>query len=364
MTRLAGRSRPFRLLRLLTLAWALTSASLACVAAPPDWAEALQKHVERIDRASPSELGVYVKRLDNGETFSYQAGQRWYLASTAKLPIAIAVLQEVEAGRLALNKSLVLKDADKVDGSGALVWQRSGSAYTVESLLKRMLMDSDNTAANLLVRTVGEDTLNQRAQQYMGRQAFERLTNFAQVRYDVYAQLHPDARKLTNLEIVQIAGAPMGPQRTAAVARVLSIQPGELQARSLDEAYTRYYEGGLNAATLEGYGGMLERLVRGDLVKAPQHLRLLYKDLKFDTYDAYRLEAGLPRTVRFIHKTGTQWERACHAGVIEPQDEGRNGIVVVACAEGLDENKEAGRVFEQVGEAITEALLGGGPNGR
>lgn len=354
--------RPFRPLRLLTLAWALTSASLACGAAPAAaWAEVLQKHVERIDRASPGELGVYVKRLDNGETFSYQAEQRWYLASTAKLPIAIAALQDVESGRLALNKSLVLKDADKVDGSGALVWQRSGGAYTVESLLKRMLMDSDNTAANLLVRTIGEDTLNQRAQAYMGPRAFERLTNFAQVRYDVYAQLHPDARRLTNLQLVQIAAAPMGPQRTTAVARVLSRQPGELQAKSLDEAYERYYEGGLNTATLEGYGTMLERLVRGQLVKAPQHLRLLYKDLKFDTYDAYRLEAGLPRTVRFIHKTGTQHRRACHMGVIEPQEGGRNAIVVTTCAKDLDEHREAAAVFEQLGRAISEVMLAGRP---
>jgi len=47
-------------------------------------------------------------------------------------------------------------------------------------------------------------------------------------------------------------------------------------------------------------------------------------------------------------------------GVIEPQDE-RRAIVVVACAEGLDEGKEAGSLFEQVGQAISKALLSEAP---
>lgn len=78
--------------------------------------------------------------------------------------------------------------------------------------------------------------------------------------------------------------------------------------------------------------------------------------MKLGSYDNYRLEAGLPEDVPFIQKTGTQLERACHVGVIEPQDATRT-IVVVACAEALDEGSEAGRLFEQVGQAISQALL-------
>ena len=35
---------------------------------------------------------------------------------------------------------------------------------------------SDNTAANVLIRTLGEDTLNQRARDYMGRRGVNELT--------------------------------------------------------------------------------------------------------------------------------------------------------------------------------------------
>ena len=297
-----------------------------------------------------------MKRLDNGETYAYQADRRWYLSSSAKLPVAIAVLQEVDAKRWRLDQTLVLKDIDKVDGSGDLVWQATGAVRRVDWLVERMLMVSDNTAANLLVRTLGDDKLNERARNYMGADQVGTLTNFAQVRYDVYAELHPTARKLANRQLVEIAAAPMGPKRVDNVQRMLGIDKAALQQKTMEDAYARYYARGLNSGTLSGYGAMLEKLVRGQLLSPPL-TQALFKDLKFDTYDAYRLEAGLPRTVRFIHKTGTQLRRACHMGVISPQDQGRKTIVVTTCAETMDENKEGGKIFEALGKAITATML-------
>jgi beta-lactamase class A len=323
-----------------------------------DWTDALREEVERIEKDTPGRLGVYVERLGDGKRLEHDAGRLWYLASAVKLPIAIAVLQEMEAGRHSLDDKVVLEATDKIDGSGALVWQDDGATHSLGSLLERMLMQSDNTAANLLIRAIGEDTLNRRAREFLGAEGFRRITDFTQVRRDVYAELHPAARRLTNLQLVQVAAAPLGPQRVTALRRVLSLEQDELKVATTQAAYASYYAKQLNAATLTAYGGMLERLVRGKLL-SPSHTRLLFTRMKFDTYDAYRLEAGLPETVRFIHKTGTQWRTACHMGVIEPQDGGRKAIVVAVCAEDLDESGEAGRAFERVGAAITRVLLNG-----
>lgn len=342
-------------LRTLCIALSLTTASLAAQSAA--WSDALKQHIERIDKATPGQLGVYIKRLDNGETLSYQADRPWYLGSTTKLPVALAVLQEAEAGKLNLAQKVTLQETDKVDGSGNVVWQKSGTTYTVDALIKRMLMESDNTAANMLIRTVGEDTLNQRARQYLGTKDVNRITTFTAVRRDVYGELHPAARELTNTQLVQVAAQPKGPQRVDALVRTLSIPKAELRVKTMEEAYTRYYARQFNTAPLSAYGNMLEQMVTGKLV-TPPHLQRLFVDLKYDSYDAYRLEAGLPRTVRFIHKTGTQMHRACHMGVINPQDGGRAAIIVATCAEELDEQREAGRAFEQIGRAITQTMLG------
>jgi len=343
----------------LCLCLGLTSADAATAAT---WVDTIRAQVERIDQATPGKLGVYIKRLDTGETFSYDADRPWYLGSTTKLVVAVALLQEVDAGRRSMADRLVLQEQDRIDGSGNLVWQRAGTSWEVRSLVKRMLGDSDNTAANMLVRSVGIEPLNRRARELLGS-GYRPITDFAQVRYDVYAELHPKARQLPNIELVKLASAPPGPARVDGLVRLLGIGKADLQARTIDEAYDRYYARQVNSATLSGYGAMLENLVRGKLLQ-PATLKNLLVDLKFDTYDAYRLEAGLPREVRFVHKTGTQYRRACHMGVINPQDQGRAAIVVAACAEDLDEHADAGPAFEKVGQAITATLLPGLKPGR
>lgn len=343
-----------KLSRCLALGAALLGAS-ALHAAP--WSDELKSRVEKIDRDSPGKIGVFVKRLDNGETLSYQADTLWYLGSAVKVPIALAVMQEVEDGKQSLDRKLTLQETDKIDGSGDVVWQKDGTSYSLDALLEDMLVHSDNTAANMLIRAIGLDTLNKRSRSYLGRRGFREFTDFSQVRRDVYAQLHPDAAKLSNTDLVKIAGASMGPERVAAVRRALSMEKDQLKLDSLETAYRQYYAKGLNSVTLEAYGGMLEQLVRGKLIKKPEHLQTLFKYMKIGSYDAYRLEAGLPKSAKFIHKTGTQFERACHAGVIHPEDGAPKGIVVVACAQDMDESKAAARAFEQVGAAITQTVL-------
>lgn len=322
------------------------------------WTGPLKQEVERIDRESTGSLGVYVKRLKDGETYSHGADQPWYLGSTVKVFVAITVLQQVDAGRLKLTDKVQLQDGDRIE-AGPLVWEKAGASFTVQSLLKRMVVDSDNTASNMLIRTVGEDRVNESAKAAMGTQHtkdFRKITSLDQVRYDVYAEIHPDARKLTNQQLVTIAAAPMGPKRVDAVRAALKLEISDLQAKTIDEAYDRYYQRASNTLSLEAYGDMLEALVKGKLLSAKSQ-QLLFTDMKIAIFTNYRLQAGLPKTVPFIHKTGTQYQRACHVGVINPGNSGADAIVVATCAAGLDEQKEAGKVFERVGRAITQTVL-------
>ncbi|CAN5507384.1 hypothetical protein BH09PSE5_BH09PSE5_19650 [soil metagenome] len=343
--------------RALLLSTTLLSASLAGTAAnAAEWGDALQASIQKLDKETPGTFGLYIKRLDNGETFKYQADRHWYLGSTVKVPIALAVLQEMEAGKIGMNNKIVLEETDKIDGSGGTVWQESGDSFSVETLLENMLMKSDNTAANLLIRAIGHETVDKRAKGYLAGGSLKGITDFCAVRYDVYSELHPSARKLSNLDLVKLAAAPLGPQRVTAFRKMASLEQSELKVATIDEAYDRYYARDLNATTLTAYGGMLENMVKGKFV-SDEHRTFMFKNLKYDSYDAYRLEAGLPRTVRFIHKTGTQYRRACHMGVIDPQDGARNAIVVVSCAENMDEHGEAAPLFEKIGKAITQTML-------
>ncbi len=300
---------------------------------------------------------MYVKRLDNGETVGHNADQLFYLSSSVKVPIALAVLQQVDAGKLSLSAKVELQETDKIDGSGDVVWDQPGSSYTIDSLLTRMLGVSDNTAANMLIRTVGEDALNKSASAVLGK-GFVKLTTLTDVRRDVYAELHPDARRLTNKQLVEIAATKKGPQRVEAVRRALDLPKSALKVKTMGDAYDNYYQRNFNSATLEGYGGMLEQLVRGKLLSA-QSLERLFGYMKFGKRGDYRLEGGIPKSEMIINKTGTQYRRACHMAVINPQQGGTKGIVVTTCASGMDDEKQAGDIFKRVGEAVSKTALVG-----
>lgn len=297
---------------------------------------------------------MFVKRLDTGESVGLAADRTWYLGSSAKVPIAIAVLRQVDAGQLKLDQPLTLQEGDRIDGPGELVWTKPGARYTIDSLLTRMLGVSDNTAANLLVRAVGEDRLNAVAKELLGP-GFQRLTTLEQVRRDVYGQIHPDAAKLPNAKLVEIAAAEMGPRRFDAVRRALGVPAAELKVRSIAEAYDRYYATQVNSATLQGYGGMLEQLVRGKLLGADS-TRRLFGYMKFGKRGDYRLEGGIPKSELIIHKTGTQYRTACHMLVANPQDGGARAVVITTCARDMDDVKDAGGIFRRVGEEVTAAL--------
>jgi len=320
-----------------------------------EWQGDLRQRLERIDGNSPGKLGVYVKRLDNGEAVGHHADQLFYLSSSVKVPIAIAVLQQVDAGQLTLGTRAVLQESDRIDGSGDVVWDRPGSSYTLDSLLTRMLGVSDNTAANMLIRAVGEDALNKTAASVLGK-GFVKLTSLTDVRRDVYAELHPDARKLGNQQLLEIAAAKKGLQRVEAVRPTLGVPKSALTVTTLDEAYDRYYRRHFNTATLEGYGGMLEQLVRGKLLSA-KSTESLFGYMKFGKRGDYRLEGGIPKSKMIIHKTGTQHRRACHMAVINPHQGGVKGIVVTTCASDMDDEKDAGGIFRRVGEAVSQTAL-------
>ncbi len=160
----------------------------------------------------------------------------WYLGSTVKVLIAVAVLQQVDAGKLRLADTVVLTDGDRIE-AGQIVWHAVGTSYSVDALLKRMLGDSDNTAANMLIRRIGLEQLNESARAAMGSRGFRELSDFATIRRDVYAEIHADARKLSNDALVRIAAAPLGPGRVEAVRRALDKRPAELDAKTIGEAY-------------------------------------------------------------------------------------------------------------------------------
>jgi beta-lactamase class A len=315
------------------------------------WIAPLAEEVEAIDAAMPGDFGVVVARfgeqagmLDRGD------GRAWYLSSTVKVPVAIAILEEVDAGRLSLDEQLELQRSDFVDGAGDMLQHKAGERFSIATLLEKSLRDSDSTATDMLIRRLGEDHLNARIRDWVGS-GFGPITTILQVRYDVYGPLHPGVADLDNMEIVALRNAAAGEPRLEALARSLGVERSELRTDSLKAAFDDYYRSGTNAATLPAFARMLERVAAGELLSA-ESTEVLLSHMRAITTGGRRISAGLPGGADFAQKTGTQLERACNVGILDPA-RGRDGAtVVVACAEDFGELAQAERAFQSLGQAL------------
>ncbi|MEB3290059.1 MAG: serine hydrolase [Leptolyngbya sp.] len=123
----------------------------------------LKAQLEQLATLTPGLTpAIYAFDMDSGRYVDLNGTSAVAAASTIKMPILVAFLQQVDAGNLALNQSIVLQEHHRVGGSGTMVNDAVGSEYTALDVATRMIIQSDNTATNMMIETLGgQEALNQ-----------------------------------------------------------------------------------------------------------------------------------------------------------------------------------------------------------
>ncbi|GAB4228389.1 MAG: class A beta-lactamase [Elainellaceae cyanobacterium] len=93
--------------------------------------------------------------LETGESVSLNGNQRFPMQSVYKLPIAMAVLAQVDRRNLKLDQKIQIQASDIVQDSQVLNENSQGMEYSLAELLKYMVSDSDNTACDVLLKLLG-----------------------------------------------------------------------------------------------------------------------------------------------------------------------------------------------------------------
>lgn len=81
-------------------------------------------------------------------------------ASTIKLLLIAALMQQVDAGRLNLQSTVTVDMDDIVGGMGRLQTEPAPQPVTLERLAELTVTISDNTATNVLVDAVGYEPMD------------------------------------------------------------------------------------------------------------------------------------------------------------------------------------------------------------
>ncbi|MHB1022256.1 MAG: class A beta-lactamase [Acidobacteriaceae bacterium] len=130
------------------------SGSFANASAREELSRRLQRALPQIEKASGGRLGVAVLDTATGATFAHRGDERFPMCSTSKLLTVGAVLTNVDAGKDHLDRRILYTAKDLVTYSPATK-HHNGAGMTLAELCAAAITLSDNTAANLLLSTLG-----------------------------------------------------------------------------------------------------------------------------------------------------------------------------------------------------------------
>jgi beta-lactamase class A len=103
---------------------------------------------------------IYAKNLDTGKEYGMRADEQVRTASTIKLPIMTEVFRQVAEGKIAWTDPIEITKAVKVGGSGILFEFTDGTKIDVKTAMTLMIVQSDNTATNVILDKVSSNSVN------------------------------------------------------------------------------------------------------------------------------------------------------------------------------------------------------------
>jgi len=116
------------------------------------------------ERESPGvQLSLWLSQADGRELLAIDADRPVPGASVIKILILVEAHAQAIEGRFAWTDGHTLLATDLVGGTGSFQHEPVGSSWTYLQYARRMISESDNVAANILLRRLGLRAVNERA---------------------------------------------------------------------------------------------------------------------------------------------------------------------------------------------------------
>ncbi|MCX6597142.1 MAG: class A beta-lactamase [Acidobacteria bacterium] len=277
---------------------------------------ALAAAFERSAKAFPGQAGVSVRHVESGRSASWRGGEAFYAASTRKIPIAIQILARIDEGQERMDRMVTIAPRDLSPGSSTMyqLVNKSGLALSIRNLMELMLLVSDNSATDILLREAGGPTA------VMARMA---KLNLRGVRVD----------RPTAVSTAAFAGLDKLPDDHS--PEVLNPLLAAIPPATRKAAAERFLTGEQDTATPDGMAELLVQLKAGKLLSTASTAHLLDVMTRCQTGDQ-RIKGRLPAGTVVAHKTGslspTVWI-VNDVGIVT-LPEGRGHLVVSAFTKG------------------------------
>jgi beta-lactamase class A len=259
----------------------------------------LSARLKEICARAGGECAAAVVHVESGRVASFEGGRRQPLYSVFKLPLAVAVLQDVGAGKLSLDQKVRVEPGEAAPGTRANsdLW-REASDRTVRELLEFSIARSDNTSSDKMLELVG------------------------------------------------------GPSVVTGRMRALGL--ADIEVRSNVRDFLKSKDAHPNTGSAADLARLLARLQKGEVLQTPQ-LEVLLGLMGRATTGQQRLRAGVPAGTPVGDKTGSGPSTTNDVGLITLPD-GRGHLALAVLLDGSKLSvEEQERLTAEIARAAYDA---------
>lgn len=120
--------------------------------------DTLRSKIEQIVSDKKAVVGVSIIGNNDKDTISFYGDRRFPMQSVFKFHIALAVLSEIDRGKLSLDQKIDIRKEEFLPED---FWSPlrdenpNGGSFTIEKLIQYSVSHSDNTACDVLIRLIG-----------------------------------------------------------------------------------------------------------------------------------------------------------------------------------------------------------------
>jgi beta-lactamase class A len=246
----------------------------------------IRDRVTELGQGFNGQVGIAVKSIDDGWSAGWKANELYPQQSVSKLWVAITAMDAVDKGKVSLDDPVTLTTEDLTLFHQPIAGEvlKTGSfTTTLGDLMLRQITQSDNTANDKLMRSVGGPA---------AVRAMIKAKHLGTIRFD------NGERALQS----KIAGLSWKPEYSIGNAffEARDALPAEARKAAFDHYVAKPYDGAAPAAIVNA----LARLKRGQLL-SPDSTQHLLDIMSHTVTGANRLKGGLAPGWVLNHKTGT-----------------------------------------------------------
>jgi beta-lactamase class A len=298
----------------------------------------LEREIGRLATSIDGRMGVGVVHLESGREVYLHRDDRFPMASSYKVAIAIQLLRRVQRGDFGLDSLVTIAASDLHPGSGMMssLLDDPGVILSVRNLLELMLLISDNSATDIVLRTAGgARAVNNRLAE-LGVTGVRVDRSTVRLISDWLGLQVPNVETLGRDSLITLYGQLTDAQQTAANETFRS-DPRD-------------------TATPVGMASLLAKIWRGEAL-SPDYTALMLDIMTRSTTGTARLKGRLPDNVEVAHKTGTIGGTTNDVGIITLPENAGHVVTVVFVKDSDRPVEEREAAIAQIARAVYDYFV-------